>query len=143
MRLINVHTRALEEFIGRNIPMYAILSHTWEEEEVSYADYIDGKHLDNFMKGFVKIDMACRLAEVDCIDYAWVDTCCIDKRSSAELTEAINSMFRWYEGAEVCYAFLSDLAPESASLDMWAALAPCRWYVRQRRLTGVTSFADL
>ena len=94
------------------------------------------------MKGSVKIDMACRLSEVDQIDYAWVDTCCIDKRSSAELTEAINSMFRRYEGAELCYAFLSDLEPESASLDMWAALAPCRWYVRQSHRTGVMSFAD-
>jgi hypothetical protein len=58
MKLINVHTRVLEEFNSRNIPMYSILSHTWEEEEVSHADYIAGKHHHTFMKGSVKIDMA-------------------------------------------------------------------------------------
>lgn len=38
-----------------------------------------------------------------------IDTCCIDKRSSAELSEAINSMYKWYQGAKVCYAFLSEI----------------------------------
>jgi hypothetical protein len=74
MRLINTTTRELKEFIGRNIPKYAILSHTWEEEEVSYQDYIDGKHLTLQMKGFAKIDMTCKLAVKDGIEYAWVDT---------------------------------------------------------------------
>ncbi|KAK4461563.1 HET domain-protein, partial [Cladorrhinum samala] len=41
----------------------------------------------------------------------WVDTCCIDKTSSAELTEAINSMYMWYANSTVCYAWLSDLEP--------------------------------
>jgi hypothetical protein len=100
MRLINVHTRQFEEFIGRNIPQYAILSHTWEDEEVTYKHYVDGQWRD--MKGYVKIDKTCCLAKINGIDYAWVDTCCIDKRSSAELTEAINSMFHWYQRAQVC-----------------------------------------
>jgi hypothetical protein len=123
MRLINTHTRAFEEFIGRDIPKYAILSHTWEVEEVSYADYVEGKY--HGKKGSEKIDMTCQLAIRDGIRYTWVDTCCIDKRSSAELTEAINSMFRWYERAEVCYAFLSDLSPESAGDGH--ELEGCRW----------------
>jgi hypothetical protein len=41
--------------------------------------------------------------------YIWIDTCCIDKSSSAELSEAINSMYRWYEESEVCYAYLEDV----------------------------------
>jgi hypothetical protein len=127
MRLINTTTRELEEFIGRNLPKYAILSHTWEEEEVSYQDYMNGKHLGSHMRGFVKIDMTCKLAVRDGFQYAWIDTCCIDKRSSAELTEAINSMFRWYERAEVCYAFLSDLEDGLEGEDMEAALRKCRW----------------
>jgi hypothetical protein len=123
MRLMNTHTRAFEEFIGRNIPKYAILSHTWESEEVSYTDYVEGRYLS--MKGYEKIDVTCQLAVRDGLGYAWVDTCCIDKRSSAELTEAINSMFRWYEKAEVCYAFLSDLPPEAA--EEGRDLKDCRW----------------
>ena len=43
----------------------------------------------------------------------WVDTCCIDKRSSAELSEAVNSMYRWYEDAQVCYAYLHDVSGPS------------------------------
>ncbi|KAF3009463.1 hypothetical protein E8E13_002265 [Curvularia kusanoi] len=94
MRLINTFTRQFEEFIGSNIPPYAILSHTWEEEEVTFRQYLDGGCSDK--KGFFKIDMTCRWAMKGGIGYAWVDTCCIDKSSSAELTEAINSMYRWF-----------------------------------------------
>jgi hypothetical protein len=130
MRLINTDTRNLEEFIGRNIPKYAILSHTWEKEEVSYTDYVDGRHLTSRMKGFEKINKTCQMAETEGIQYAWVDTCCIDKRSSAELTEAINSMFRWYQRAEVCYAFLSDLVFEPTDEDVHASMRRSRWYVR-------------
>jgi hypothetical protein len=130
MRLINTVTRKFEEFIGSNIPKYAILSHTREEEEVSYTDYVEGRHLTSHMKGFEKINQTCQMAEREGIQYAWVDTCCIDKRSSAELTEAINSMFRWYQRAKICYAFLSDLVFESTVEDVHASMTRCRWYVR-------------
>jgi hypothetical protein len=129
MRLINTRTRKFEEFMGRNIPKYAILSHTWEEEEVSYTDYVDSRHLASHMKGFEKIHKTCQSAEREGIQYAWIDTCCIDKRSSAELTEAINSMFRWYMRAAVCYAFLSDLPSQATDVDTYEAIKCCRWYV--------------
>jgi hypothetical protein len=122
MRLINTHTRQFREFIGNNIPPYAILSHTWEEEEVTYKHYTDGNHQN--MKGYAKIDMTCRLAEKQGLEHAWVDTCCIDKSSSAELSEAINSMFRWYKIAVVCYVYLSDLP---AAADWSELLCKCRW----------------
>jgi len=125
MRLINTATGLFEEFIGRNIPKYAILSHTWEEEEVSFSDMQKDGH--QAKKGFEKIRMTCKLAADAGIQYAWVDTCCIDKSSSAELTEAINSMYRWYQRSVICYAYLSDLSP-SDSLD--AALPSCRWFTR-------------
>ncbi|KAK1830421.1 HET-domain-containing protein [Podospora conica] len=125
MRLINTDTGVFEEFIGRNIPKYAILSHTWEEEEVSFSDM--QKEGYQRKKGYVKIYMTCKLARDAGIQYAWVDTCCIDKSSSAELSEAINSMYRWYQRSVICYAYLSDLSP-SDSLD--AALPSCRWFTR-------------
>jgi len=92
MRLINVKTGLFEEFIGRGKPKYAILSHTWEEEEVSFTAMSDPSR--NYKKGYRKIEMTCRMASEAGLGYAWVDTCCIDKSSSAELTEAINSMYR-------------------------------------------------
>lgn len=88
MRLINTDTYLFEEFLERTVPDYAILSHTWKEEEVSYADYVESK--DPRKKGFAKIYKTCELAAKENIPYAWFDICCIDKRSSAELTEAIN-----------------------------------------------------
>jgi hypothetical protein len=75
MRLINTRSRQFEEFVGSKIPKYAILSHTWEEEEVSYDDYIACRHKQHKMKGFEKIDMTCKMAVEDAIQYAWVDTC--------------------------------------------------------------------
>jgi hypothetical protein len=116
--------------MGRNVPQYAILSHTWEEEEVSCADYLEGKHLTSRMKGYAKIDKTCQMAAREGIPYAWIDTCCIDKRSSAELTEAINSMFRWYERAVVCFAFMSDLSPRTDREGAVKAMRACRWLVR-------------
>lgn len=78
-------------------------------------------------KGYSKIEMTCKLAAADGLAYAWVDTCCVDKSSSAELTEAINSMFIWYKRAAICYVYLSDLNP---SANASIALNECRWFSR-------------
>jgi hypothetical protein len=111
MRLINNATLALEFFMGTP-PAYAILSHTWEDEEVTFEDFTDvDPQKRTRMKGFGKIAMTCELARRVGLTHSWVDTCCIDKRSSAELTEAINSMFQWYTDAAICFAWLADLAP--------------------------------
>jgi len=107
MRLLNVTTFELHEFSGQNIPAYAILSHRWEELEILFQDMAAGRA--RTMKGFAKIEGCCNQAKEDDIDFVWIDTCCIDKTSSAELSEAINSMYRWYQNAQVCYAYLSDV----------------------------------
>jgi hypothetical protein len=138
MRLINTRTGLFEEFIGRNIPKYAILSHTWEEEEVSFKDTSDPSCKSK--KGYGKIAMTCRLAAQAGLGYAWVDTCCIDKSSSAELTEAINSMFQLYKRAEICYVYLSDLAP-SAPLE--TELRGCRWFTRGWTLQELIAPRDI
>src|SRR5437868_5048763 len=107
MRLINVKTEKLEEFFGENIRPYAILSHCWGREEVSFQDY--NKRFRGKKWGDIKIDHARHQAEKDDVTYVWVDTCCIDQSSSAELSEAINSMYQWYANARVCYAYLEDV----------------------------------
>lgn len=107
MRLLNTTTFAFYEFVGNAIPDYAILSHRWEAEEVSFRDIQAGKYTR--MKGFSKIKGCCEQAAQDGWEYAWVDSCCIDKSSSAELSEAINSMFKWYQKSQVCYVYLSDV----------------------------------
>ena len=106
MRLINAATLELEEFnASQDRPDYAILSHRWVHgEEVTFND-IKGTHR-RWMPGWSKILFCCRQAIQDGLTHAWVDTCCIDKDSSAELSEAINSMYEWYASAKVCYAYV-------------------------------------
>ena len=94
---------------------YAILSHTWHGTEQSFQDIrelqIRCRSTKHNPRDFasLKIRNACLVAERDGYRWVWVDSCCIDKTSSTELSEAINSMFRWYSCAEVCYAYLEDV----------------------------------
>ncbi|KAK0634095.1 heterokaryon incompatibility protein-domain-containing protein [Immersiella caudata] len=106
MRLINTATHALEYFEG-DPPLYVILSHRWGKEEVLFQDIQNGTAKTK--SAYSKIERTCALAAQLGIDYAWIDTCCIDKSSSAELSESINSMYRWYEESTICYAYLDDL----------------------------------
>ncbi|KAG9201474.1 hypothetical protein G6514_005672 [Epicoccum nigrum] len=135
MRLLTVSDNdelSLVERVGNDIPPYAILSHTWgaDNDEISYKDLVDGRYKDK--KGFLKLDFCQKRIAVDDLKYFWVDTCCIDKSSSAELTEAINSMFRWYQGAAKCYVFLSDVTvTTNLASDAWRqALRSSRWFRR-------------
>jgi Heterokaryon incompatibility protein (HET) len=149
MRLIDTSTFELKIFSEGQIPPYAILSHTWGDQELSlqelqelgltvFEDGDIGEHA-----GARKIRLTCRKALEDGYQYAWVDTCCIDKTSSAELSEAINSMFRWYFHAELCYVYLADVieislenhAAEEALeipsvLPFWPGFEHSRWFTR-------------
>ncbi|KAM7186213.1 HET domain containing protein [Naviculisporaceae sp. PSN 640] len=107
MRLLNTETLFLSEFYGAEIPPYAILSHRWGREEVTFADLTNG--LASTRRGYAKLKGFCDLAAADGFEYCWIDTCCIDKSSSAELSEAINSMFARYQNSEVCIVFLEDV----------------------------------
>jgi hypothetical protein len=117
MWLINVANRQLELHNDeRNLPRYAILSHTWSGTEVSMQEYrtfvADGcvtSQKGPSTPGLSKIEACCVQADKDKLSHLWIDTCCIDKTSSAELSEAINSMFRWYKNAEICYVHLEDI----------------------------------
>ncbi|KAE8164565.1 ankyrin repeat-containing domain protein [Aspergillus tamarii] len=114
MRLLHTtesHTGIFEitEFTDDRIPPYAILSHTWEGEEITFQDmHADAFHTKQ-KNGYNKVQRCCHLARAEGFEYVWIDSCCIDKTSSAELSEAINSMYRWYQEAEVCYAYLADV----------------------------------
>ncbi|KAI1505822.1 heterokaryon incompatibility protein-domain-containing protein [Biscogniauxia marginata] len=126
MRLIDVKTLELKEFFGgANTPPYAILSHTWTGEEVTFQEWERrGTAAVERKFGHAKIVGACRRARADGLAWLWCDTNCIDKRSSAELSEAINSMFAWYHDAKVCYAYLDDVDQKPDSF------AQSRWFTR-------------
>lgn len=122
MWLLNVHSRDLESFQDSDTPSYAILSHTWDKDEVSFKD-VQKRHCSD-REGYRKVDLCCKHASSSGYDYVWIDTCCIDKRSSAELSEAINSMYRWYSEADICYAYFSDV---STADDEWVQ---SKWFTR-------------
>lgn len=133
MRLINTITYALEEFNGGDVPPYVILSHVWEDEEVTFRDMTKrSNQLANVesKKGYSKLATTCKTAAAEGLKYAWIDTCCIDKSSSAELSESINSMFRWYRRAAKCYVYLADLPPARVSNAFEDDLRQCRWFTR-------------
>ncbi|PVH81896.1 HET-domain-containing protein [Cadophora sp. DSE1049] len=119
MRLLHTTTLRLEEFFAssatdrrlgnQGIPKYAILSHTWGVEEITFQDITRDRTIARHKTGFSKVRESCRQARADGYAYIWIDTCCIDKTSSAELSEAINSMYQWYKDSAICYAYLSDV----------------------------------
>ncbi|KAL6710602.1 hypothetical protein ACN47E_008650 [Coniothyrium glycines] len=146
MRLIEAVTLSVKSFDNEaNVPPYAILSHTWGESEVT-LDALSNSSIPSFTtqaRGYRKITLACQQALQDGLAYIWVDTCCIDKSSSAELSEAINSMFKWYAAAEICYAYLDDVEAVlhpyldeqyDRWFDSWSIdaeeLARARWFTR-------------
>ena len=103
MHLINIKSLQLEELVEGSIPPYAILSHHWSDEELTFKDILKSRANPD-RKGYKTLVNACKITATYYhyqLDHLWIDTCCIDKRSSAELSEAINSMFAWYEQAKV------------------------------------------
>ncbi|KAJ4286524.1 hypothetical protein N0V90_013224 [Kalmusia sp. IMI 367209] len=131
MRLLRSETGgefSLREYLG-DVPQYAILSHTWgaEHDEVTFRDFAEGTAKNK--RGYRKLTFCGQQAANDGLEFFWIDTCCIDKSSSAELSEAINSMFRWYRDAAICYAYLSDVSISgSAKIDQ--SFQKSRWFSR-------------
>jgi hypothetical protein len=142
MRLLDVHTYQLHTFYGVKIPQYAILSHTWlqDHEEVTFAHLQSQARKDwSRLPGAQKIEWACWQAIQDGYSWAWVDTCCIDKTNNAELSEAINSMFRWYKRSEACYVYLLDVDITEDNHDILTS----RWWSRAWTLQELVAPIDV
>ena len=97
------------DFRGKTIPPYAILSHRWSNSEILFEDVASRAYKDK-QEGYRKLKFCAKQAAQDRLQYFWIDTCCIDKESKAELSYAINSMFLWYRNATQCYVYLSDVS---------------------------------
>jgi hypothetical protein len=134
MRLLKFNDKgepSLVERHGDNIPVYAILSHTWgpDNEEVSYDDLVNGTGIHKV--GYDKIRFCAQRADQDGLRFVWIDTCCINKANFTELSEAINSMFRWFRDATRCYVYLSDVPdPNDPTSTVESAFSVSRWFKR-------------
>jgi len=135
MRLLHTETFRLETFNGPKLPPYAILSHTWGDREVLFQHIEAASHHESNTekRSWSKIRNACQKAcqNQPQLEYIWVDTCCINKDSSAELSEAINSMYPWYETATICYAYLEDVEDAGQrTTPLEDSLKKARWFTR-------------
>jgi len=137
MRLLQVDENSelsLTDDLTNNIPPYAIFSHTWgkDHEEVGFKDLTIGPRKTK--AGYRKLRFCAEQAARNGLQYFWVDTCCINKSDSTELSEAINSMFRWYRNAAKCYVYLSDVSTDNhdqVNSQSWeSAFRQSRWFTR-------------
>jgi len=137
MRLIRTSNLELVEFMGDYDGKYAILSHTWEQEEISFQEMLlvnkglqpDADRVGK-KAGYRKVEKFAALAAARGYEYAWADTCCIDKSSSAELSEAINSMYRWYRNSNHCLVYLADVPDSDGGFERTVAFRNSRWFTR-------------
>ncbi|KAF2827165.1 HET-domain-containing protein [Ophiobolus disseminans] len=136
-RLLGDDSFKLTTFDNDSAPPYAILLHTWmaDQEEVTYKELLKGTGI--LKSGYAKLRFCSKRAAADGLEYFWVDTCCIDKSTSHELSTAINSMFHWYQRASRCYVYLSDVAVPEEVTDAEAfrisweqAFRRSRWFTR-------------
>ncbi|KAF2444100.1 HET-domain-containing protein, partial [Karstenula rhodostoma CBS 690.94] len=145
MRLLQLQSDGGVKFaeIYGDIPAYAILSHTWgaDADEVIYQDIITDRGVGK--SGYQKIRFCVEKAANDGLKYFWIDTCCIDKSSSAELSEAINSMFRWYQNAAKCYVYLADVSIRGWGREHDPEIDDTRTLIFQQRFTRGWTLQEL
>ena len=162
MRLLNVNTLAFKEFFDQDIPPYGILSHRWGEDEISHRDFRKGrgngtlgyrkiidfcgfvherrifdfsalknlsKNVDDELEGRSPILPG---NEGEALRWVWIDSICIDKTSSQELSEAINSMYSWYANAEECYVYMRDVpsSEHTPAVEFWRTFDKSEWFTR-------------
>ena len=129
---------SLTKDLTKDIPSYAILSHTWatdEEDEVTFNDMKDDRSR-KIKRGYTKIQLCGKQAQKDGLQYFWVDTCCIDKTIPSEFNQAMVSMFRWYRDAEKCYVYLEDVSVDMndrnhTTKETWESnFRKSRWFTR-------------
>jgi hypothetical protein len=138
MRLLKIDDQgelSLTNDLHDHIAPYAILSHTWgdDNDEVHFDDLNTGSWKNK--PGYAKIRFCGERAKKDKLEYFWVDTCCINKANNTEYSEAINSMFRWYREAAQCYVYLSDVSVHNAdtneTMQTWTTdFRKSRWFRR-------------
>ncbi|KAI1660528.1 HET-domain-containing protein [Daldinia decipiens] len=155
MRLLEARTAKytgilkLVEKRANELFRYAILSHTWEDDEITFNDIENDKasytsaNTAAAHASLSKILGACSQAAADGYEYIRIDSCCIDKRSSSELSEAINSMFAWYRDADVCYAFLLKAPNELVTAESKAEFATNKWFTRGWTLQELLAPKDM
>ncbi|KAL4070177.1 heterokaryon incompatibility protein-domain-containing protein [Scleroderma yunnanense] len=118
------HQTKVLKFSDDETTNYAILSYWWTDQEINHDEMveltkIEVEERDKICQhdGYQKILDSCKQAVRDKYEWLWVNTCCIDKQSSAELSEAINFMYLWYKNSKVCYSYLHNVPSTSFPME--------------------------
>lgn len=134
---IDGHVSLTRDLSENERPPYAILSHTWAQDNREEVTYTEVETIEGQKKpGYEKIRFCAEQARKDGISHFWVDTCCIDKTNLVELSEAITSMYRWYKEAVKCYVYLSDVSYQQrddesdAYCIWWPQFQASKWFTR-------------
>ena len=144
MRFLDTDTLKFEQVPDSELHLkenqYAILSHRWgpEAQEVSFEDILSSTDLAH-KKGFDKLKGFCKVASSQHCRYGWVDTCCINRKDSVELGEAINSMYRWYQRSKICVVYLEDVPQRQLTDSEWFDRG---WTLQELIAPRVVSFFD-
>ncbi|EIW51948.1 HET-domain-containing protein, partial [Trametes versicolor FP-101664 SS1] len=133
-RFLNTWTGEFEWHPNPREVTYAILSHVWRDSkhggEQSYGDYQEEMTIFSHPALSDKIKSFCEVARKAGFRLVWSDACCIDKTSSTELSEAINSMYEWYRLSDMCYVYLADVPDGDRPLDRFSKFQESRWHER-------------
>lgn len=144
MRFLDTHTLQFEQVPDSELHLeenqYAILSHRWgaDKDEVSFEDVLSSADLSH-KKAFDKIKGFCKVASSEKCRYGWVDTCCIHRKDAVELSEAINSMYRWYQGSKICIVYLEDVPQKQLTGSEWFDRG---WTLQEMIAPRAVSFFD-
>lgn len=141
MRLLNTETVELHEFFEYDIPEYAILSHRWGHGEVTFETVTKQRNLQ--AAGWNKVRRCCSLVREIGFAWIWIDTCCINKSSSVELSEAINSMYNWYRNAKLCFVHLNDVCCLPEEVQLYQDLVKAKVHDDNPRHCSVQTSAQL
>ncbi|KAK2742724.1 het and ankyrin domain protein [Colletotrichum kahawae] len=129
MRLLHCLQQKIYHFTYPPSVQYAIFSHTWssphDDEWLSYTPA--GQRSHSTKQDIIR--RVCNLALSHNLQYVWIDEACIDKSSSADVSETINSLPKYFQRATICFAFLVDLPCGTAvpCRDTWAR---CQFWTR-------------
>ncbi|KAI6111557.1 hypothetical protein EDD16DRAFT_1835908 [Pisolithus croceorrhizus] len=127
MYLLNAHTEQLEDIHGKR--PYAILSHAWAVGERDYFQKIGTKSVRT-EPGYEKVQMCCRLARQDGLDYVWIDNCCADANSRSTRSEVRISAYAWFQQAQVCYTYLGDVDGNENPRETHSQFRRSKWFGR-------------
>ena len=134
MRLVRTNQNADEDLFSlcefnneEELPPFAILSHMWSPEEVTYNGLTNQPEHCESKERYAKFLFCLRQAEYDGFEYFHMDTCCINPANNMELQTVINSMFRWFNSASKCYVFLSDVSAHGRATTTFFR---SRWFTR-------------